>query len=415
MYENLGKDLILRTGTETDIKAIKDHVRMVHGKTAVPLIDRLFKLHPTFVPTDNFLIEDTKTKKVVAYFCLKHTVVVLNDLEIPICQMEIVGTLEEYRNRGLIRKLNKAFEERVEEYQLPMITIIGIPYYYRKLGYEYGIKMGGFLTVPLEVVPNLQKDQKEPISIEEVTKTTFSEYLQAREKLNSYLDFYRQLSENEFSYLSQGNLADEAVFKFHLIRANQEVVGIFILSIDWGAIEIHELWVQNLNHLVPVLRFLKNYAKRKCLPLRIYSPSRPAIIQSLEGLTRSQFSRPYAWYVKIPSIKRFLETIKPIIEQRVEQSEFRRLTDSIRISWYHEGIELIFKKGKINAIKEVPRSEIKDMDINVPFPVIYQLLLGYRSFDELHHIYSDAGGNAIKLPIIRVVFPKIRALLTPSF
>ncbi len=379
------------------------------------MIDRLFKLHPNFPPSDNFIIEDTKTSKVVAYYCLKLNVGVLDGIQLPVGQMEIVGTLEDYRNRGLIRKLNEAFEQRVEEYKLPMIIIAGIPYYYRKLGYEYAIKMGGSLTFPLEQIPKLKKSEKEPISIEEVTENTFHEYLQAREKRNAYLDFYRLISESEFSYLSSGKLSEEAVYKFHIVRQNQKVVGIFILAIDWGALEISELWVEDINHLISILRFLKKIAKRKQLPLRIYPPSRPAIAQTLEALSRSKFGRPYAWYVKIPSIKRFLNIIKSVIEQRLAQSEFKHLTDSIRISWYQEGIELVFKKGKLMAINEIPRDEVKDMHVALPFPTIYQLLLGHRSIDELHQIYPDAGGRPTKTPIIRVIFPKIRALFTPEF
>ncbi len=415
MYEELDDGLILRTGTESDIKAIKQHVQTVHGKEVTPMIDRLFNLYPDFPPSDNFLIEDSKTGKVVAYYCLKLNTGILEGHKISVGQMEIVGTLEEYRNQGLIRKLNDAFEQRVEEYKLPMVIIAGIPYYYRKLGYEYAIQMGGSITFPLELVPSLKKGEEEPITIEEVTYDTLPEYLQARNRHNTFLDFYRDISEKEFPYLTTGKFGDESVYKFHLIRHNQKVVGIFSLHIGWGALEMVELWVEDLNHLVPILRFAKKLAKRKRLPLRIYYPSRPAILQALESFSRSKFSRPYAWYVKIPSIKRFLETIKPVIEHRLIKSEFKGLTDSIRISWYHEGAELVFKKGKLKSINPIPRSEVKDMHVAVPFPIIYQLLLGYRSIDELHQIFPDAGGRATKTPIIRNIFPKITALWSPEF
>jgi hypothetical protein len=193
------------------------------------------------------------------------------------------------------------------------------------------------------------------------------------------------------------------------------VVGSFSLAIDWGAVEVDDLWVADLNHLVPLLRYLKKIAKRKRLPLRIYYPSRPAITQTLESLSRSIFGRPYAWYVKIPSIKRFLDLITPVLEQRLAQSDFKGLTDTIRLSWYQEGLELVFKQGKLRSIKPIPRAEVKDMHVAVPFPVIYQLLLGYRSIDELHQIYPDAGGASIRIPIVRVLFPKIRALWNPEF
>ncbi|MHA2406011.1 MAG: GNAT family N-acetyltransferase [Candidatus Hermodarchaeia archaeon] len=415
MIEDLGDDLILRTGTKSDVKAIKEHVQAVHGKEGVPMINRLFNLHPNFPPSDNFLVEDIKTGKIVAYFNLMLNTGVMNGHRFPVGGMEIVGTLEEYRNRGLIRKLNEAFERRVEEYNLPMIMIAGIPYYYRKLGYEYAVQMGGSLTFPLELIPPQKKGEKEPIAIEEVTQATFPAYLKAREQLNAYLDFYRHLSKEDFLYLSTGRFGNDSVYKFHLIKANQKVVGIFLLNIGWGALEVNELWVENLNHLLSILRFLKKIAKRRQLPLRIYYPARPAIFQALESFSRSKFGRPYAWYVKIPSIKRFLEAITPVIEQRLAKSEFKGLTESIRFSWYQEGIELVFKKGNLEAIKEIPRNEVKDMNVAVPFPVIYQLLLGYRSIDELHQIFPDAGGSPTKSPIVRVIFPKIRAYWTPEF
>ncbi|TRO54421.1 GNAT family N-acetyltransferase [Candidatus Bathyarchaeota archaeon] len=415
MFQELEDGLILRAGTESDINAIKKHVLAVHGKGGLPMVDRLFRLHPDFSPPDNFLIEDTKTGKVVAYYCLKLNTGVLGGQKIPVGQMEIVGTLEGYRNRGLIRKINEAFEQRVEEYKLPLVIIAGIPFFYRKLGYEYAIRMGGSLTFSLELIPPLKKSEKEPILIEEVTTNTFVKYLKTREKFTSYLDLYRDLTTDEYLYLSTGKLGDEALYKFNLVRQNQKVVGIFTLNIGWGALEVTELWVENLKYLIPLLRFWKALAKRKSLPLRIYFPSGPGIAQALESISRSKFERPYAWYVKIPSIKRFVETIKPVIEQRVANSDFKGLTDSVRISWYHEGIELVFKDGILHATNPIPRSKVKDMDVAVPFPVIYQLLLGYRTIDELYEIFPDAGGNATKTPIIRQIFPKLSAIWSPEF
>lgn len=415
MQDDLGEGFFMRTATAADEKAIERVVKTVFGKEVSPMIDRLFNYHPDSPPSDHFLIIDTKIQKVVSYFCLSRTICVLNGSQFPVGHMEIVATLPEYRHRGFIRKLNELFEQRVADYQLPLLVIIGIPFFYRTLGYEYALNFDGTLTIPTELIPRLKKNEKEPVTIEEVTEQTFDQYLTARKHRNSYLDFYRIITPTEYPYLTHGKFGDDSVYRFYIVKRDAKTVGSFILSIGWGFLEMHELWVEDLTHIPPVLRYSKTIAKRRRLPIRIYLPSRPALQPVLEGLSRSKFSRPYAWYVRIPSVKHFLETITPVLENRLAQSDFVRLSDSLRINWFRAGIELIFKNGKIKKINEIKREEIKDMHVRVPFPVIYQLLMGYKTIDELYQTYPDVETLSLKLPIVRVLFPKIRAQLTPDF
>ncbi|MFX0077765.1 MAG: GNAT family N-acetyltransferase [Candidatus Hermodarchaeota archaeon] len=415
MQVDLGEGLIMRTATAADEKAIERVSKTVFGKEVSSMIDRLFNYHHDSPPSDHFLIMDTTKQKVVSYFCLSRTTCVLNGTEFPVGHMEIVATLPEYRHRGFIRKLNELFEQRVAEYQLPLLVIIGIPYFYRTLGYEYAINFDGTLTVPTELIPRLKKNEKEPVTIEEITEQTFDQYLRARKHRNSYLDFYRIITPADYPYLTHGKLGDDSVYRFFVVKHDTKPVGSFILSIGWGFLEMHELWVKNLTHIPTVLRYSKTLAKRRRLPIRIYLPSRPALQPVLEGLARSKFSRPYAWYVRIPSVKHFMETISPVLEKRLAQSDFAHLSDSLRINWYRAGIELVFKRGNIEKINEIKREEIKDMHVRVPFPVIYQLIMGYKTIDELHQTYPDVETLSLKLPIVRVLFPKIRAQLTPDF
>ncbi len=415
MQHDLGDGFIMRPATTADQKAIENTVKTVFGKAIGSMIDRLFNYHPDLLPSDHFLIMDTKKDKVAAYFCLVQSTCVLNGNEFPVGHMEIVTTLPEYRHRGFIRRLNELFEQRVEEYQLPLLVIIGIPFFYRNLGYEYGITWCGSITVPTELIPRLKKGQEEPVVVEEITDQTFNQYLKARDHHNSYLDFYRKIRPADYQYLTHGNLGDDSVYRFFVVKRDKAVVGSFMLSIGWGFVEVNELWVEDLTYIISMLRFLKTIAKQRRLPIRIYRPSRPAIQPVLEGLSRSKFEKPYAWYVRIPSIKRFLETITPVLEHRLARSDFSKLSNSVHISWYRAGIELVFEDGKVKEINEIKRKELKETDAAVPFPAIYQLLMGYKTIDELYQIYPDAGGQPMKLTLIQTLFPKIRAQLSPDF
>lgn len=414
MQENLGNGLVMRPAMAADKNAIKDTVEKTFGKEVGPIVEKLFTYHPDFPVSDHFLIMDTKKNQVVSYFCLSRSTCVLNGTKFTVGAMEVVCTLPEYRHRGLIRRLNELFEKRAEEYKLPLLVIIGIPFFYRNLGYEYALTFNGTITVPTEVIPQLKKGEEEPIVVEEITERTFNHYLKGREHHNSYLDFYRQLSSEEYAYLTHGKLGDDSAYRFFVLKEGTSVVGSFMLSIGWGFIEVNELWIDNLAHVPSLLRFLKDVSKRRRLPLRIYEPSRPALKPVLEGWTRSKFGRPYAWMVRIPSVKRFLDTITPVLNLRLAQSDFRKISDTLRISWYRAAIEIVIKNGKVKKITEIPCKEIKENDAAVPFPVIYQLFMGYKTLDELQEIYPDAGGRGAKLTLVQTLFPKIRAQLTPD-
>lgn len=415
MERDLGNGLVLRTGQKSDIKRIVEHVKLVHTEEIGPVAERVLKYHPDLPLEDNFLIEEVANGKVVAYLNLLRSRCVLNGTEFPVGHMEIVGTLPEYRNRGFIRILNEAFERRVSEYKLPLLVIAGIPYYYRLFGYEYAIPMGGALTVSTESVPSLKEGEKEPVSIKQVTKRNLDEYFQCRTKRNAYLDFYRKLTPEEITYLTKGQLGEELLFKLYLVKHKGSAVGSFMLTKAWGKLEIQELWVQEPTHILSILRYAKQFAQKLKVPLAVEPPSNPSLHLYLERIARSKFTKPYAWYVRIPSLKQFLKTIKPVLEARIAHSEFKDLTDTFRLSCYRKGVELTFKKGRLKDIKEIKREDVKDMHIALPPRIIYQLLMGYCSFDELDKMYPDVVGNPLKIPLANVLFPKIRAMLTPEF
>jgi GNAT superfamily N-acetyltransferase len=89
-------------------------------------LPRLIRFHRGFRYSDVFIVLDEKSHKIVSFLCLVRFKSVLGGVELQCGQMEVVGTLPQYRRRGLIRALNAAFEERVSEYKLDFVVIAGI-------------------------------------------------------------------------------------------------------------------------------------------------------------------------------------------------------------------------------------------------------------------------------------------------
>ncbi|MFX1418759.1 MAG: GNAT family N-acetyltransferase [Promethearchaeota archaeon] len=416
VYKDLGKGMIIRDLQESDINILLDLVKRVFPDIVVsPVVHRLLSYYPKFSLSDNLIVFDTNNDKIVAYLCLLRGIFVFNGIEVPFGQMEIVGTDPEYRYRGLIRELNLIYEKLALEYNLPILIIHGIPYFYRQFNYEFALPSESSLVISLELIPPLKNGEIELVTIEKVNnKNSFENYLSFRAMRNSFLDLYRKIDLVHWEYISHGKLGEVGGMELYLIKKKNEFVGCFYIEEFFNNIQIRELYLKSVQYIPSVLRFVVNIARNFNFPLSISRPAQESLVPYFEHITESRFPQPYAYYVRVPSIKKFLMLIKPVLEARLAASEYKDISDSIRISSYIEGFTLNFKHGKFVNIEILKRNELKESHIRIPPLVIYQLLLGYRSVDELEELYPDVSVNALYKSLIQTIFPKIKTSITPS-
>ncbi|HAZ27685.1 TPA: hypothetical protein DCY67_03570 [Candidatus Acetothermia bacterium] len=75
-------------------------------------------------------------------------------VEILAAELGLVGTLDEWRGRGLQRRMVAYFRERMAERGAVLSIIQGIPGFYRQFGYVYAIPLeGGLVLAPRQVPP----------------------------------------------------------------------------------------------------------------------------------------------------------------------------------------------------------------------------------------------------------------------
>ena len=188
MNKDLGNGIIIRCLQESDLDLLYKFVTKVFGQEVTPTVKRLLEFYPNFSFSDNFIVFDSNRKKILAYLCLLRSSCVFCGIKIPFGQMEIVGTDPDYRHRRFIFHLNKIFEKRATEYDLPFLIIEGIPYFYRQFGYEYAIPLRDSMIISPEIIPSLKEGEDEPWTIVRVTEKLFQEYLNCRAKRNALLD-----------------------------------------------------------------------------------------------------------------------------------------------------------------------------------------------------------------------------------
>ena len=140
----LGDGLVLKTiGNAADIErlaAFNSAIRAGWVAPVAPLTRNLIWQHPYTRPEHWPFIEDEATGKIVSALCLIPWKWHYDGVELLAGEMNIVGTLPEYRQRGLIRALDRYFKSLLVSGEYDLSHLQGIPYFYRQFGYEYAIR-----------------------------------------------------------------------------------------------------------------------------------------------------------------------------------------------------------------------------------------------------------------------------------
>ena len=78
---------------------------------------------------------------------------------------ELVGTLPEFRNRGLVRIQFEEIHKWSAEHGEMVQAITGIPFYYRQFGYEMALDLDGRRFGGEAQLPKLKEGETEPYLI----------------------------------------------------------------------------------------------------------------------------------------------------------------------------------------------------------------------------------------------------------
>ncbi|MFX1566960.1 MAG: GNAT family N-acetyltransferase [Promethearchaeota archaeon] len=374
------------------------------------LIHQIFLEYPQKNEILWLYIRDDKKKEIVSLICLIPLEWQIEDTILPVCEMEFVGTLEEYRGKGFIKILNELYEKIMDQNGFILSAITGIPYFYRILGYEYISSLDDRIMIPASKIPN-ERLKNVIIKLANLDDLPFIE--------EKYSEFHK----NYFIF----NKFDIECFKFKYLndQYNTELRSTYILQDSGISMNYFSFGMSydnqnfeiscpdlNKNEMITLLQFIKaigNYTNDDNITLSINEHS------SLYNFIRNLGGQPistYGWQVKIPNLKNFISLIKNILENRISNSDFKGLTKTVRISNYSETILIDFSNGKIKKIETLTEHpDPKITDLMIPEATLFKLILGDRTFDEINYIVKDAIVNISSKLLIETLFPKKLSLL----
>jgi hypothetical protein len=432
---DLGGGLVLRWSTAADVEGIGQLYSFVfRNKLEDPpnqhmhvwTQDLMGGRHPLIGAGDFALVENTDGGAIVAATCLIRQTWEYDGIAFPVGRPEIVATMPDFRNRGLIRAIFELIHARsAAEGQLAQ-GITGIPYYYRQFSYEFALDLGGRRSVYLAAIHKLKPGDPEPYTLREATPDDLPQVMalydreRARGPISAQIDadYWRWVMEDQNpasgegwrTWLIVGATGDSAAPVGYLLtnrRLWSDRLGVVGMALEPGV---------SLPTLLPsLLRALQ--AQALAMP-----PSRPdgplaariafalfgshPVYDALGAELTADIEPPYAWYVRVPDLPRLIRRIAPALERRLAASSASGYTGELTIDFYRSGLRLVFDQGRLTDAADF-RAEGWNPEYQAGFqPLVFlQLLFGRRSLAELRYTFPDVWANQIARPLLEALFP----------
>jgi hypothetical protein len=428
ILRDLGNGLVMRRSTSADAEALSEFNGKIHGeneadtqRVAAWTHDLLARPHPTLNPDDFTIVEETATGRIVSSLNLIPQTWSYEGIEFPVGRPELVGTLPEFRDRGLVRlqfeEIHKWSAARGDIVQ----GITGIPYYYRLFGYEMALDLAGRRFGYEPSVPKLKEGETEPYPTRPATEADLpfimGTYQQAIRRHAIACVRTPEIFQYELNGQSEKNANR---FETYVIEDQAgDAVG-YLQHSNWlGMTGVTALWyelrpgVSWLAVTPGVVRHLWNkgqeYAKRDGRTGTSFGFMLGAQHPAYEALGNHLPNRhkPYAWYLRVPDLPGFLNHIKPALEKRLAESIAVGHSCEIKINFYRAGLRLGIEKGRLETIESWKPSPEDGGIIAFPGLTFLQLLFGYRSYEELHEAFADCWCDSEEVrALMDILFPK---------
>jgi hypothetical protein len=428
---DLGKGLILRRATRQDVERLVEFNGVVHAqdgsdqpeeKVMAWVRDLLAGSHPTFDPGDFTMVEEANSGKIVSSLNLISQTWSYAGIPFKVGRPELVGTLPEFRNMGLVRAQFETIHRWGEEKGQMLQAITGIPYYYRLFEYEMAMDLGAGRMGYSTQVPRLKDGEVEPYHV--------------RKAVEGDIPFMAQVYDQTCKRSLVAAVWDEDLWRYELSGKSEKNVNRRVLNIIetaegepvgmlshtpwlWGStfsVGIYELKLGiSWSAVTPsVLRYMRTmaeiYSERDKTEFKNYGfwvgSQHPVFQVAASSLPR--LVRTYAWYLRVPDLPGFLQHISPVLERRLAESPMVGHSGELKITFYRNGLRLVFDEGRIKQIEPWRPAPLGHSgDAAFPGLTFLQIVFGYRSIEELEYAFADCWIDKDEARVlIASLFPK---------
>jgi hypothetical protein len=431
LIKELGGGLILRQAIQADVDELPKFNAWIHQhegtknpdeRVGMWTRDLLTRPHPTFKIIDFTVVEDVNTKAIVSSLGLISQTWSYAGIEFQTGRPELVGTNPEYRGRGLIRAQFEVIHRWSAERGEMVQGITGIPYYYRLFGYEMALNLGGGRVGFKPQIPKLKGEEPYQLRPAEEPDLPFLVELGSLSNQRYLVSCVR--NKKMWAYELNGKSSENVNYvEIQIIESLSDgAVGYVVHpSYRWGAMMAATSYevkpgISWAAVTPTVVRYLQATGEAystedgKDLDFEAFGfwlgGEHPVYQVIPDKLSRVR--HPYAWYMRVPDLPGFLELITPVLEKRLKESPMVGHSGELKITFYGDGIRLVFEKGRLTGIEKwKPEPTLNSGDAGFPDLTFLQLLFGYRDLSELKYAFADCWAKEDLVSVLLdILFPK---------
>lgn len=364
-----------------------------------------------------YIVEHLPSGQMVSALALIPWIWKMNGVSLKVAEMGLVGTLEEHRGKGLQKLLNQEFDQTLKEEQFDLAVIQGIPGFYHKFGYHYAVPLENHINLPLELIPGKNSATVYSFRLADVSDIPF--FMEQDEKYRAKYLISAFRNKENWEYLLSYSLKTECGAEYWIAENEDSKKWYYFKIPKWAfgtGLPISEVsddipWLV----LQQVISFCKQKAvEKKKTHIRFNLHSRSAVAERVISMGGAD-CKSYAWQIKIPEKVSLLLKLKPILEERIENSVFKGYSGIYRLSFFSESIDLIWEKGIFQDVREGGEGE-STHSFCISNDLFPSLVLGHRSWQELQYIRPEVSPELLYiLPIAESLTDKTGLLTDVLF
>ena len=437
--KNVGEGLVLRWATPADVEELgtfnvgnhSDDPEKPETWLARWTEDLMRGDHPTTSASDfTIVVDENADGKIVSSMNLISQTWLYEDIPIGVGRPELVATDPEYRRRGLVREQFATIHAKSAARGELVQAITGIPWYYRQFGYGMALDLGGGRDFLWERPGNYKAVEEEAYRIRPAEETDWPTLKTLYEAHNQGSLLCRARDEAAWRYeLTIPHPTSMYSRKFFLVEtavSNQPSQAVAYVEYNqWGkSYYVRELGVLPGHSWRAVGLFLTRYFKKladdqkekeeKVLRGVYFGLGQGHSIYQALGRQLEEQRRPYAWFIRVPDLPKFLRYIRPVLEQRLAASVLARHCGTCRVNLYRQQFTLVFENGKLKEVGTYTAKWVEDGDIHLPGTSFLQLIFGHATLDELNAVHADCYAKDPEAAVLfSILFPKKPSWIVP--